>query len=148
MDGISGLLASVALTLLVTEILKLAVGQPRPDYKEMRIEDPLNSISSFPSGHSSVAFASFSYASLVMWHDVGAPLLKVPNMHVLILPLVLVCTAPLCIATWIAVTRVQDYYHRAVDILAGSIIGMTISVIIFSVHKLVPQRVLASKSQK
>ena len=146
MDGISGLLESVAITLFVTETLKLAVGQPRPDYKEMHIEDPLDSISSFPSGHSSVAFASFTYASLVMWHSLGAPLMKMPNMHVLILPLVLVCTAPLCISTWIAVTRVQDYHHRTVDILAGSIIGMTSSVMIFSIHKLVPQRTLTDKS--
>lgn len=139
MDGFSGLLESIAFTLFVSEVLKLAVGQPRPNYRKFHIEEPLDAISSFPSAHSSLAFAGFTYASMTLWSDVAAPLIKKPKMNVLVLPLLLVCTAPLCVASWIAVTRVHDYQHTCVDILAGAVIGLSSSVMLFCIHASVPK---------
>jgi len=139
MDGFSGLVESVGFTLFVTLVLKLAVGQPRPNYKELLKEDPLDATSSFPSGHASIAFCTFTYASLSLWIGVAAPLIKERKMHVLALPLLLVCTAPMCVASWIAVTRVQNYVHRCVDILAGAVIGLSSSVMFFRIHDSVPK---------
>lgn len=139
MDGYSGLLESAAFTLLVTLLLKLAVGQPRPNYRKIREEDPVDAISSFPSAHASIAFSAFTYASLTLWSSVASTLVKKRRMHVLILPLLLVCTAPMCLASWIAVTRVQNYLHRCVDILGGAVIGLSSSVMFFRIHESVPK---------
>jgi len=43
------------------------------------------------------------------------------------LPLLLLCSAPLWLAAWIAMTRVKDYWHNYDDILAGSVIGIFIA---------------------
>merc|ERR1719221_1653535 len=145
MDGVSGTLESIAITVLITEILKLACGRPRPNYELFRDEKAVDAHSSFPSGHSSVAFSSMTYAALVLWHDVGAPVMKHPTLHVLLLPLVLLCTSPMWIAGWIAVTRVQDYYHNYDDITAGALIGIGCSVVISSIHKMMPKRTITDE---
>lgn len=138
MDRFTGLLESISLAIFVSIRFKLALGEPGPNYKEFGLQKANEAIfsfgSSFPSAHAAISFAGFSFASLVLWSDVAAPLIKMRGMHVFVLPLFLVCMAPLIMSTWIAVTRVQDYVHAPVDILAGAIIGAVTSVVIFYIH--------------
>lgn len=135
MDGFSGTLESTGITLLISETLKLACGRPRPNYQFMHDEEPVDALSSFPSAHASVGFCGLTYAALVLWHDLGSPLMKQPNLHVLILPMVLVCTSPMWLAGWISVTRVQDHYHHSYDVTAGALIGIACAMMIFYIHK-------------
>ena len=146
MDAFSGLLETAAFTLLVTGYLKLSCGRPRPNYAEYYLKSPHDAVSSFPSGHTSISFCGLTYASAVLWHDIGAPLVKLPRMHILTFPLLLLFMSPLLLAMWIAVTRVQDYYHNYDDITAGAFIGMASSLMVFAVHNSVPkERYLAPK---
>ena len=146
MDAFSGLLEAAAFTLLVTAFLKLSCGRPRPNYAEYYLKSPHDAVSSFPSGHTSISFCGLTYASAVLWHNIGAPLVKLPRMHILTFPLLLLSMSPLFLAMWVAATRVQDYYHNYDDILAGAFIGMATSLMIFAMHNSVPkERYLAPK---
>ena len=149
MDRLTGLLESIALVIFVSLRFKLAIGQPGPNYKDFRLQEgngaSLNFGSSFPSAHASVSFAGFSFASLVMWSDMAAPLIKISSMHVFVLPLVLICVAPLTVSSWIAITGVHDYMHTPVDILAGAMIGVVCSIVIFYIHETVLPKLLCCR---
>lgn len=63
--------------------------------------------------------------------------------------LYLLCFAPMWLALWISITRVQDYWHDKTDIFAGALLGLTVGSVIFnikfpSVWKGVPRVVFRS----
>jgi len=148
---ILGLLISVVLTTVLTDIVKNAVGRGRPDLiarckpEKGTPEHTLVTIGvctetdhhtlhdgwrSFPSGHSSFAFAGLGYLALFFSGQ----------MHVFRprtdLARVLVALTPLVGAALVAMSRLADYRHDVFDVTAGSILGM--SVAYFSYRRYYP----------
>lgn len=139
---ILGFIISITLASVVTDVIKNTAGRPRPDLidrckptegtsptallgidicttpHDRRLQDGWRS---FPSGHSSFAFAGLGYLSLWLCGQ----------LHVLRprtdLARVLLVLAPLVGALLIALSRVADYRHDVYDVTAGSILGWTIT---------------------
>mmetsp|Transcript_35209 Transcript_35209/g.64315 ORF Transcript_35209/g.64315 Transcript_35209/m.64315 type:complete len:278 (-) Transcript_35209:60-893(-) len=79
---------------------------------------------SFPSGHSSTAFAGLGFLGLLLSASArraGSPALVQ----------VLVASPAFLLAAWIAATRVQDSWHFESDVLAGSILGLSVLFFVF-----------------
>lgn len=122
---ILGLLISLTLTSFITDVIKNAVGRPRPDLISRCKPAPGTSLTdiltidvcstphddhvlndgwkSFPSGHSSFSFAGLGYLSL--WLGGQLHVLR-PGTD---LARFLVCLAPLTGALLIALSRMADY---------------------------------------
>ena len=124
---------------IATDLVKLAVGRPRPDFlarcfphgvpAEVPLEDGFpaceepgapgvkDGYKSFPSGHASLAFASLGFLSLYLVHSfrlrrgAGRPWRR------------LAATLPWLGALMVGVSRVHDYRHNPSDVLAGAALG-------------------------
>ncbi len=87
-----------------------------------------DAFSSFPSGHSSLMFASILYTSLIMFM---LNLEKIYMNNILFILKIIVSCGLFVLASWVTITRVMDYEHRTQDVLGGvflgCIIGYTIS---------------------
>ncbi|KAF1361999.1 acid phosphatase/Vanadium-dependent haloperoxidase [Lizonia empirigonia] len=137
-----GWLASMMLTLFLTDVVKNAVGRPRPDLLSRckpAPGTPAHSLvtfdvctetdhhvlhdgwRSFPSGHSSTAFSGLGYLSLVM---AGQCHVYRPRAD---LARVLLALAPLLGAALIAISRCEDYRHDVYDVSVGSLLGMAVA---------------------
>lgn len=137
--SVLGLLISHALSSFLTDVIKNAIGRPRPDLiarckpEPGTAEHALITFSvctetdphtlqdgwrSFPSGHSSFAFAGLGYLSLLF----------AGQMHVFRprtdLARVIIALTPLLGAALIAMSRMADYRHDVYDVTSGSILGM------------------------
>nr|ACO11174.1 Phosphatidic acid phosphatase type 2 domain-containing protein 1B [Caligus rogercresseyi] len=141
---------------LIVNIIKLAVGRPRPDFlsrcwpngnipwaefKDNSISQRLSCTGdrdtiiegrkSFPSGHSSMAFAAFVFSflytagKLKTFSFVNKSTLNRSSALLLAFAQIL---APLCIA----ISRTCDYHHHWQDVLVGSGIGSLISFIVYN----------------
>ncbi|KAK7752145.1 hypothetical protein SLS62_005889 [Diatrype stigma] len=88
-----------------------------------------DSLESFPSGHSTAAFAGFVYLYLYL----NAKLKVFSNYHPAMWKLVLIY-APILGATLIAGALTIDEYHHWWDVLAGAVIG---TVMAFSAYRMV-----------
>ncbi|KAG0299273.1 hypothetical protein BGZ98_010188 [Dissophora globulifera] len=156
-NGILGLLVSVMLTTAFTQVIKVTVGKPRPDFLD-RCQPMLNGVSitqdqplhlwtydvcsqtdlavlkdgyrAFPSGHSSTAFAGLFYISL--W--LGGKMHIFDRRGYSLKGVILI--VPILAALLIAISRVQDYKHAAIDVTWGSIIGIIFAV--FAYHQYYP----------
>ncbi|KAB5543139.1 phosphatidic acid phosphatase type 2/haloperoxidase [Coniochaeta sp. 2T2.1] len=92
---------------------------------------------SFPSGHSSFSFAGLGYLSLFLAGQMSIFAYGLPpgsgaaeRAEKLVradLGRALVCLAPLLVATWIAISRCQDYRHDVYDVTVGSLLGWTVA---------------------
>ncbi|KAG0065338.1 hypothetical protein BGZ89_008403 [Linnemannia elongata] len=148
-NGLLGLLLSVLLTTIFTQVMKVTVGKHRPDFLA-RCEPMLNGapltqdrplqlwtvdvcsqtdkhilkdgMRSFPSGHASTAFAGLVY--LALWMS--------GKMHVFdrkgysLKPVLLFM--PIVAAILVAISRIQDYRHSGTDVTWGAIIGIIFAV--------------------
>ncbi|EJD41799.1 PAP2-domain-containing protein [Auricularia subglabra TFB-10046 SS5] len=119
---------------LIVEMLKNRVGRLRPDFLDRckwdaaisactgNAEKVRDGRRSFPSGHSSSAFTGLGFVALLLAHK----LLAAPTGSGLVasrLARISIVFAPLVLAGWIAVSRVEDYRHHVEDVFAGSLIG-------------------------
>jgi len=145
---------AIPLTGVVTNILKLAVGRPRPDFVYRCWPDgnvPEDAFShldlqctgdpdvvtegrkSFPSGHSSFSFATWGFVFLYLsgklgtFHSFSGRPPSASWKLLVSLSLVLV-------PTLIAVSRAADYHHHWQDIVAGSSLGLAISWLVYRQH--------------
>ncbi|KAF8533348.1 phosphatidic acid phosphatase type 2/haloperoxidase, partial [Trichophaea hybrida] len=140
--GILGLGLSVAGAICITGALKNATGKPRPDViarcippvgavneKVFGLFNPANctqtdnlilkdGFKSFPSGHSSTAFAGLGYLSLFL-----AGKLHVMDNRGEVWKAFLVLI-PLLAASLIAVSRIMDARHHPFDVVTGSMLGI------------------------
>lgn len=139
-DTVQALLAwtlALTITAVLTESIKLMVGRPRPDYywrcfpngqatPGLRctgdVYDVIEGRKSFPSGHSSFAFCSLGFLSMWLCGKLGVLSRNRGNACGVIL-----CLAPLMVATAVALSRVCDNHHHWEDVLAGSVLGLTIT---------------------
>ncbi|KIJ49576.1 hypothetical protein M422DRAFT_66054 [Sphaerobolus stellatus SS14] len=142
-NGWLGLAFSLSLTNTLTNFVKVCVGRPRPDVidrcqplvaaasrwglvdyticSQTDLAILRDGFRSFPSGHSSMAFAGLGYLSLYLagklhvWDERGytgkAWLSLVPVLG----------------AALIAISRTMDYRHHWQDVLVGSSFGMIIA---------------------
>jgi diacylglycerol diphosphate phosphatase/phosphatidate phosphatase len=144
-----GLTLSFSLAIGLTQIFKSAVGRLRPDFLARCIiptgtKDPeyglleiakvcqqtstyiLNDGSkSFPSGHSSSAFAGMTFLALYM-----AGKLQLFDRKGYSHKLYIVLT-PLAVAGLVAVSRVDDYRHHWQDVLVGSLLGASVAYFVY-----------------
>ncbi|KAI0026218.1 PAP2 superfamily protein [Xylariomycetidae sp. FL0641] len=137
-----GLAIALILASFLTDVVKNAVGRPRPDLiarcKPARGTKPDTLVTidvctetdhhtlhdgwrSFPSGHSSFSFAGLGYLACFLAgqlrifrdkRDLGRSL---------------VCLAPLVGAAMIAISRCEDYRHDVYDVCVGSLLGFTVA---------------------
>ncbi|KAH6843348.1 phosphatidic acid phosphatase type 2/haloperoxidase [Chaetomium sp. MPI-CAGE-AT-0009] len=150
-----GLAIALILASLLTDIIKNAVGRPRPDLLARCLPQPdtprdqLVTIAvctetrhhrlhdgwrSFPSGHSSFAFAGLGYLALflagqmrIFAHAAAGSVSE--HAHKVVrgdLVRALVCGAPLLGAIMIAISRCQDYRHDVYDVGVGGLLGYTV----------------------
>lgn len=137
-----GLTTTLLLTLLLTDILKDAIGRPRPDLLarcKPRPGTPTNDLvtvdvctetrhhvlhdgfRSFPSGHSSLAFSCLTWAALFLASQTHA--LR-PRAS---LATALLCLLPPLGAALVAISRLEDYRHDVGDVIAGSLLGLGVA---------------------
>jgi len=127
-------------TLIATEFGKRLVGRPRPNFlamsgyvpsdnvlvePEWRVDDAFQS---FPSGHASFSFSGLGFISMLLFYKLFPSGRKQTNNQAWKVAL---CLLPLGFASWIASTRVTDFYHRCDDVVAGAILGLTVTLLAF-----------------
>ncbi|KAH9995388.1 lipid phosphate phosphatase 1 [Russula compacta] len=138
-----GLLATAAgssLSRLITDALKNRVGRLRPDFLSRcqwdasqhvctgDIDQILDGRQSFPSGHSSTAFAAMSFITLFLAGKTAALCFGItpPSRGFFRSRLARLCLVlfPLVFAIWVAITRIEDYRHHKEDVIVGGLIGI------------------------
>ncbi|KAI1521032.1 DltE, Short-chain dehydrogenase [Pyrenophora tritici-repentis] len=133
---------SMVLTMFITDVIKNAVGRPRPDLIarcKPKPGTPAHTLvtwevctetnhhvlhdgwRSFPSGHSSFAFSGLGYLALFI---AGQCHVYRPRAD---LARVLLAMAPLLGAALIAISRCEDYRHDVWDVSVGSLLGMGVA---------------------
>ncbi|KAJ2090596.1 hypothetical protein IW138_002604 [Coemansia sp. RSA 986] len=137
-----GIFMAMGLNNVATNVLKNAVGRPRPDFISRCLpsitQNPAlqlvdyrvctqtdlkvlhEGMRSFPSGHASLAFCGLTFTALYLashfrYNDMRGHAYKSIVFYV-----------PLFCAALIAVSRTADYHHHWQDVLAGSAMGMFI----------------------
>ncbi|KAF6832281.1 pap2 domain protein [Colletotrichum plurivorum] len=136
---------SLIMTTFITDLIKNAVGRPRPDLLARckpaagTKPDVLVTVDvcterahhllhdgwrSFPSGHSSFSFAGLGFLSIffagqlhIFRHNSGGRDLS----------RALVCLVPLLGAALIAISRCEDYRHDVYDVCVGSLLGWVVA---------------------
>jgi len=143
-----GLFSSVLITACITNLVKLGVGRPRPNFaarcwpngQPMKFGgegvpvcaadaiDPGEGRKSFPSGHTSWSTSGMAYLSfwlaghLRCFDGSGHPLRLV------------VAGLPIAISAWIGITRLQDYWHHVEDVAAGFLLGLGFAYLSYRMH--------------
>lgn len=134
-----GLFTSVILSSFLTDLVKNAVGRPRPDLISRckpvagTPPDVLVSVDvctetnhhllhdgwrSFPSGHSSFSFGGLGYLSMFLAGQLGIFKHRGGDLG-----RSLFCLTPLLGALMIAISRCEDYRHDVEDVCVGSVLG-------------------------
>ncbi|KKA30399.1 hypothetical protein TD95_003973, partial [Thielaviopsis punctulata] len=135
---------SVLVNIVITDIIKNAVGRPRPDLldrckpAEGTPRDTLVGFDvctaapghtltdgwrSFPSGHSSFAFSGLGF--LALWLAGQLHIFNARGRRNL--GKAVVCLVPVMGALLIAISRCEDYRHDVYDVTVGSLIGATVA---------------------
>jgi diacylglycerol diphosphate phosphatase/phosphatidate phosphatase len=81
---------------------------------------------SWPSGHTSLSFATMSFLSFWLSAKCG---LFTNHRRRGMLGIVLLCMAPYILSFFIAASRIYDYWHHPSDINTGIIIGLLCSLL-------------------
>lgn len=141
--SVLGVFVAVTLAGTVTDILKVWIGRPRPDFLARcgaAVGTPFDEyvtaevctaplgtgvladgMKSTPSGHLALSFAAFGYLSAWLVAQFGLARAERPVHWYFVAGL------PLLVASYIALSRTQDYRHHFVDIGLGGLIGGVIA---------------------
>ncbi|CAI5757270.1 unnamed protein product [Candida verbasci] len=139
--SILSLLISLSLSGVITDILKNWIARHRPDFLSRcvpKIDTPrdilvgidvctnpygdrvlMDGMRSTPSGHSSISFAGLGFLSI--WLSGQFKLFKKGDTHYLYKYILV--SFPIGFASFIALSRTQDYRHHFEDIIIGTILG-------------------------
>ncbi|CCA71019.1 related to DPP1-diacylglycerol pyrophosphate phosphatase [Serendipita indica DSM 11827] len=146
--GLLAFFSSTSLQRLVVGFLKNRVGRLRPDFLDRcqwngryctgdtsLIRDGRRS---FPSGHSSAAFAGMAFLFFYFADKTDCfrkrPQFAPRSWRSSVLLRVSITISPLFLSTWIAVTRLEDYRHHKEDVIVGSLIGTLSSWLMYRVY--------------
>ncbi|KAJ3043354.1 hypothetical protein HDV00_005358 [Rhizophlyctis rosea] len=141
-----GLALSFATAKLATDILKMWAGRLRPDFlsrcrwssEENRCLGDAQLIiegrRSFPSGHSSNAFAGFGFLSLWIAGHLGVLSGWGGAYGGGRAWRVILAGMPLFPAAYVAISRTQQYIHNPSDVAFGSALGFGCAVIFFFMY--------------
>ncbi|OCH91471.1 lipid phosphate phosphatase 1 [Obba rivulosa] len=148
--GALALWAGRGFTELITEFLKNRVGRLRPDFLDRcnwdkslkacagKLETVMDGRRSFPSGHSSTAWAGMTFLSLWIAGMMGAWHITQPapggSFLASRLARLSISLAPLVFATWVALSRVEDYRHHKEDVIVGASIGFTTAAVCYLIY--------------
>lgn len=156
-DAVDMVTATMVVTLagplngVLTNIIKLCVGRPRPDFiqrcwPDMKVPPdaflspalPCSGLpasiaegrKSFPSGHSSFAFVTWGFVFLYLSGKLGTfrCVRPAPALHLLLL------ISCLLVPLAIALSRTADYHHHWQDVLVGSLIGLSTVWVVYRQH--------------
>eukprot|EP00762_Andalucia_godoyi_P000731 ANDGO_05315.mRNA.1 PA-phosphatase related-family protein DDB_G0284367 len=137
-NAILGEAAAMLPTLLIVEVCKTVVGYHRPNYfGSLDASGGTNPTAafndtdkSFPSGHAALAFASYVFVVLYTIGKLG--LLNLANRRrPAILGMLLACSW-LILPFWIALSRINDYWHHPADVIAGALVGSATALVSYS----------------
>lgn len=102
-----------------------------------------DSVLSFPSGHSSLSFAAMTYIALLARYTIAQ---RRPFFLLSFDGLVVI--APFYLSAWIAITRIQDFYHHCDDVMMGSTIGICCSWAVFRCVSLLLSRHVCAEATR
>ncbi|KAK4534428.1 hypothetical protein CDCA_CDCA01G0453 [Cyanidium caldarium] len=143
----AGLAEANGLTALLTIWVKCAAGRPRPHFaavcKAYQDEvlrmgctgDPMlvhEARKAFPSGHASISAAAATY--LTCWIDHVCPQWFPHSPRQMRWIRRLGALLPMTYAVAMAMTRVRDYHHDYVDVLAGLVLGAYVGHLVYRVR--------------
>jgi len=149
--GVKGLAQSVVITLLLTNIFKVAVGELRPYFLSVCIPDMVTGLctgdpaaitearKSFLSGHTSTAFSGLFYLSLFLVRAFRFRFSHLKNFESFKNAefnsnyrarffLYAIIVAPTMGATLIGLSRISDYHHNPHDVIFGLILGVLMAI--------------------
>ncbi|TFK48551.1 lipid phosphate phosphatase 1 [Heliocybe sulcata] len=142
--------AGRSLAKFTVECLKNRVGRLRPDFLARckwdaaaetctgKAASIMDGRRSFPSGHSSTAFAGMTFLALWLAGQTTAWCFTAPvsgrEIAASRLGRLLLTLAPLAWATWVAVSRLEDYRHHKEDVIVGAFIGTLCSGICYFIY--------------
>jgi len=145
--GILSVCAGRGLARLVTVLLKHKIGRLRPDFlARCRWDEILKECAganksvvegrkSFPSGHSSTAFAGMTFMALWLAGYTAAWCFHVPkpvaSLQSSRMGNLVVTFLPLTWATFVAISRIEDFKHHKEDVIVGSLIGILSSTVCY-----------------
>jgi membrane-associated phospholipid phosphatase len=90
-------------------------------------DNTMDPVLSFPSGHSAFSWAGMTFISLLVKYTIGLfTKFELVSYHGILV------VAPLYLSGWIAITRIQDFYHHTDDCMMGAFIGASVSYFIFT----------------
>jgi membrane-associated phospholipid phosphatase len=126
-----GLTESLSVTFLLTQTAKITFGRHRPDYLPTSTE--LDDRRSFMSGHASHTLATTTYLALYLdahvfpkWRASGSRFAWWETLpHAALAGL----------SFYIPYSRVQDHRHHPTDVMAGALLGLTSSILFFTLHE-------------
>ncbi|KAJ8662615.1 hypothetical protein O0I10_001577 [Lichtheimia ornata] len=142
-SGILGLCVSLSLCAMLTTVIKVSVGRPRPDFIDRcqppagssdpefglsnyticttpaDTHDMIDGFKSFPSGHSSFSFAGLSYLAFYLAGKMQMFADELGRTYKGFL-----FSFPIIGSLLVAISRTEDYRHHWQDVFIGSLLGL------------------------
>jgi len=166
--GIMGLAESIIITLFLTNIFKVAVGELRPYFiavcqPDLNLEctgdvaEIIEARKSFLSGHASISSSGLFYLSLFLIrvfrfrfsHLMNFESFKIAELNSNYRArffLYAIIVAPTFGSSLIGLSRISDYYHQPHDVIFGFILGVSMAIAAFRLQ--FPSFFLISEPEK
>jgi len=125
-----GLIETLSLTFLLTNITKNSIGRRRPSFDNWPQDDIIDADKSFFSGHTSIAYALATYSSMYVADHIGSKSNDLKRAGQLSFIL-----ASHFLAGYVGYSRVIDNQHFVSDVITGGLIGSALAAIVYSLQE-------------
>jgi len=125
-----GLIETLSLTFLLTNITKNSVGRRRPSYDNWPQDDLIDAHKSFFSGHTAIACALATYSSMYVVNHIGSKSNQLERVGKLSFSL-----AAHLLAGYVGYSRVMDNQHFVSDVITGGVTGSALAAIVYSLQE-------------